>query len=91
MVDKIVLSLCVVWLVAGLFAFFLNRDRARFFLRIQKPLISFYTLLFMFVLLEGLVRIALPPPTELSLFPAATQWISHPTAWGVTGVAENAG
>lgn len=88
--DKIVLSLCVVWLVAGLGTFFLNRDRTRFLSRIQKPLISFYTMLSMLVLLEGCVRIALPHPGRPSLWPRSTQWISHPVAWGVTGVAETA-
>ena len=55
--DKIVLSLCVVWLLAGLGAFFLNRDWTRFSYRVQKPLISFYTILLMLALLEGCVRI----------------------------------
>ena len=88
LVDKIVLSVCMVWLVAGLGAFFLNHDWKRFSYRVQKPLISFYTMLVMLALLEGFVRIALPPPpTIASVWPPATQWVSHPTAWGVTGVA----
>jgi len=88
LVDKMVLSLCVAWLVAGLVAFFVNRDWTRFSFRIQKPLISFYTILFMLALLEGFVRILFPLPTTPSIWPPATQWVSHPAVWGVTGVGE---
>lgn len=82
LIDKIVLSCCVAWLAVSLGAFFLSKDQTLFSRRIEGPLISFYATLFVLVVFEGFVRIALRPAPP-ALWPPGTQWVFQPASWGV--------
>ena len=86
--DKLVLTFCALWLIAGLGAFLLSRDRRRFVHRFKKPLISFYTVFLVLVLFERLYRVVRQPaaPTP-ALWPPGSQFVFQPDSWGVTGVS----
>lgn len=63
--DKIVLTVCGVWLAGAAGAFFISADRSRFLKSMQKPLLSFYTILFALLLFEiGLRTGVLPAPAS---------------------------
>jgi lysophospholipase L1-like esterase len=62
--DDFVGGLSALWLVTGLGALFLSRDRQRFLNRIFKPLLAIYTIYLMLILIEGFAQatVHLPAP-----------------------------
>jgi len=71
--DTVVGELSVVWLVAGLGALILSRDRAGFVQRIRKPLLAIYATYVMLILMEGFARLLIPTPPIPGLLQPGTK------------------
>jgi hypothetical protein len=84
--DLFLGGLSVLWLIIGVLAYFLSKDRQEFLERAVRPLVSFYTLVLMLCLFEIGLRVTrhdLPP----AIWQPGTRLIFHPDLKAFPGVS----
>jgi len=72
-IDTVVGGFSVVWLLAGLGALILSRDRPGFLRRIHQPLLAIYVSYVMLILLEAFAHLVIPTPPIPGLEPPGTK------------------
>ena len=85
----VVITISVVWLVAGLGAILLTRDRDRFLQTISRPLLTIYAIYLSLFVAELLARVFIPAPASPALWPPGSKWVIKidPAAYaGVSGI-----
>jgi len=83
----VVIAISTLWLVAGLGAILLTRDRGRFLQRIARPLLAIYAIYLTLFVAELLARTFIPAAVAPALWPPGSKWVTKvdPVAYAGVG------